>query len=77
MDSNMNLGNLKVGQKFYYLLAKGDIYEPLSGGNHEYTRDTLEVTVIEKVKNGHLLSEKFTDGSPAKLANENWAEDEF
>lgn len=77
MDPNMNLENLKVGQKFFFLLAKGDTYEPLSGGNHEYTGDTLEIAVIKKVNNGHLLSEKFTDGSPAKLANESWTEDEF
>lgn len=77
MDPNMNLENLKVGQKFHYLLASGEGYEPLSGGNYEYTGDTLVVTVIKKVNNGYLLSEKLTDGSPIKLTSQYWEEDDY
>ena len=65
-DPNMNLGNLKVGQQFYYILSRDVEYGKLSAGTAEYTGDTLKVEVMEKNKNEYVLSEKITAGSAIK-----------
>lgn len=78
-DPNMNLKNLKVGQQFYYVLLEGEEYGKLSASTYEYTGDTLKVEVMEKNKNGYVLSEKITEGSAIRSSTDeyNWGEDEF
>ncbi len=68
----LNVLKFEIGQKFKYVLLKGENYSVPNNSDFVYTGDTLELEVLDIINNKYLISEKITPFSNMMVSNEEY-----